>query len=396
MPQRSSIAWRALGRWLVVATPYRIANFLTPIAIVYVVGAADGYRMADLLTALVPLGEIAATGLVALEPIAHLGLRGRLGAMAVGALALTTFTLGMPWPLAGAGAFLIGASATVVTGELRRALVERLRPEELTRSLAVDSVAQEITWLIAPTLTSALVAAGARRSLLALVAASSLGALFLARRSRDSTAQRPAPRSFLRLLGEGRALWALSALEGLLEGSAVLAAVPLALAGHHTSVLGGIALSVMTLGSILGGSAFARWLGHRPARLLDLAGLVAFLAGLLALWALLPSLTPAWLVVSALAGSTIAPINALRASLVPALLPPRQSSDAYSVLYGTYSAGWLVVATVEAALFTRVGVGGAELAVSIAALTGAIIALLAAWRPLGQRPRSSGSPSTHP
>lgn len=378
MKHPTRIPWGVLGRWLVVATPYRIANFLVPIATVYVAGARYGYRSADLLTSLVPLGEIAGLSLVAVPSVARSNLAMRLGAMTIGAVALASIGQGAPWPIGAVGALVVGASATIVTGELRRALTLAIESRELGRALSVDSVAQEVTWLVAPSLATALVAFGLRSSLLEIVAASALVATLLARSINGPRHGEQSPSHLRALLARGRWLWTLSGLEGVLEGGAVLAAVPLALADHHAAVAGGLSLTLMTVGSISGGIAWTRWAAHRRTSLAILAGLVSLLAVAIALWATLAATLAWWLSASVLAGAAIAPINAVRTSLVSQVIDEADLSGAYAVLYGTYSVGWLVVGTAEAALLGILGARGAEIAGAAFALGTSLLAVLRA------------------
>lgn len=353
MIERAAPPGRALARWLALATPYRTANFLVPIAITYVIGARFGYATASGLAALVPLGEVGALGLLAIPFLARTSLPWRLGLMTVAAALLASVTVGAPLAIGAIGALGVGSAATLVTGELRRNLTDRLDPIDRGRAFAIDSVAQELTWLAAPLLATVLVVAGLRSSLLTLVALAGAVATVGALRSRATphTDQRALPRRARR----AGALWTLSALEGVLEGGAVLIAVPLAAHWLGSSPLGGVALSAMSIGSIVSGIVFTRVWSHRPARATTLAALVLCLGIALAAWGIAAPVAWLWLAASVTAGITIAPINALRVGLVPTTFASNELTSAFSVLYASYSIGWTAAGLAAAVLLPRVG-----------------------------------------
>lgn len=378
--------------WAMSATLFRLPLAMAPLTLVLSLRVTDGYPRAALAVSALTLGEVLS--------IVVSGIRSRqdgrtpltnavlpLFLVATVALAFFTSTSASFVPILFA-ALGFGCTASLTFGLQRGELTARLQPLSIERALALDSVLLEVAWILGPLLAAIFgLSLGARVGIWSLPALATGGfGLHLFKTSASPPIQGAIPvsaRKGVRMemwSRVARKLWIASAVEGLLEGGVVVGAVLLAGRAGAGAFLGGPLLAVLSLGSILGGLFYARHTGgvrsSQSAR--TLRQLLLALSSLLALISISDNLPTLFLAIF-LFGVFVSPTNSVRSFMVVTTFDAPLRSQAFAVLYGTYSVGSAV-----AALWLAIGVhhvGLSTLFIIMALVGGATVGALRLPRP---------------
>ncbi len=339
-------------RWLIPASSFRLPVALLPLAIEYVIGSAAGFRFASLVVGAVAVGEISVVGILATrrgQRAASLGAQSTLTILALLDIALLLASLIHPLlafslPVA----LLSGATTALASGKLRQVLTAQLSPQSLQRYLSWDAVALEIAYLVAPALIAVQVMlAGARLLLVIPAVLAALSPVLLRRHSTPTLPTAAIPHITLRSW-----LWVLSAGEGLGEGMVVVTIVPIATELLHNTPFGALAMALLSLGSILGGSLYAHF-GTGSAAVFPQRRIAILLIGLsICLVAEAAGIQNELLVGVTLLcfGGFVAPSNGLRTFAATHHFDRRLHSSAFSMIYSSYSIGSVTAAVAFAVL----------------------------------------------
>ncbi|WP_298207421.1 hypothetical protein [Ferrimicrobium sp.] len=339
-------------RWLLPASSFRLPVAVLPLAIEYVIGTSANFRFASLVVGALAVGELSVVGIVTTPlgvPVARLRTRSTLALLALADVVLVLASLLHPllW-VSLPGALFSGALTALGSGKLRQTLTQRLQSRSLQRYLSWDAVALEFAYLVAPLLISLQVVLLGSRGLLVTPAILAIASPLLL--GRDATSV--APPSGTGHVSLRSWLWVLSATEGLVEGMVVVSIVPIAADLIHQPPFAALAMALLSIGSILGGTLYSH-LGTRSASIRPLRRIAVLLVGL-----------SGSLIASALGdhsalllggllfvfGSFIAPINGLRSYAASHRFAAHLHGAAFSMVYASYSVGSLSAAVVFAIL----------------------------------------------
>ncbi|MCU0986278.1 MAG: MFS transporter [Acetobacteraceae bacterium] len=290
----------------------------------------------------------------------------------------------MPWHLAAAGF----ASGMLAAGELsvrRRMVAESARGATMSQAIAFDSITNAATRMVGPVAGGAAYAATGILGAYLVSAVLNAAALLLAFRVRHEQERRTLRLgAILRTIAEGvviargipavRTILAVTVALNAFGFSYVALMAPIGRDVFGASAVGvGVLVAAEPFGAILGAMLLAR--RATPAGLgLFLAGAIGFLI----LLALMPH-SPGFLVATALlvtSGLGTAAFGTLQSSLVLEHSPPDARSRLLGLVtmgIGTGPLGMILSGAVAAAL-------GAPLAVTVLALVGLVVVLLASAR----------------
>ena len=274
-------------------------------------------------------------------------------------------------------AWAIGAAQPAVAPSVRALLGSLIADDDVRESAyALESVIQELIFLIGPLLVAVVIAAASPSSALVLCAlVTALGTMWFV----SSPASRRAPvrvratgprRTLLRSHPELRALLAPVALMGVSIGALDVGLPSLALhAGSRASTA--LLLAAWSLGSMVGGLAYGsrdwtRSLADRYRGLLTLAVLCA-------LPLVFARSIPAGLAGALLTGLTVAPVFSCQYALVGRVVSDGTQTEAFTWVSAALVAGIAGGSTLAGVLIVALGVSGPFLltctALAVAALT---------------------------
>ncbi|MDX6285735.1 MAG: hypothetical protein QOG53_1220 [Frankiales bacterium] len=373
---RPAVKW-LLGSSLVARLPIS----MTAIAVILAVTAADGsYARAGAVMAAFVIAEGIAQPLVG-RAADRLGRRRILRVLAVAnAGAAVGFAVGLTLPLVPvlALAALTGATSPPVAATMRAAWTGLVSGPARQSAYALEATAQELLFIVGPSLTALLAAALSPRIALAATGVFGLVGTWAmthgkSGRAVDARAEDHGPHhhgSALRIRGLRRCMASLGLM--VLALNCIELGVIAAVSGRdHASALAGVVVSLWSVGSLVGGFIYgARGGSNRlPASYIVAAVAVSF--GVLAI---VPDNRVVLSVLLVLGGTTVAPMFGRMYAEVSASVPSSIITEAYS---------WIAVANLTgAAIGAPVGgylVGGpgpryAFLAGTAAAALSAVIA----------------------
>ncbi|KJF17730.1 MULTISPECIES: MFS transporter [Acidithrix] len=325
-----------------------------------------------------------------------------------GVLALSSLLIG------GIGAGLFGISRNIV---LDGPKVLKGSAKSRDRLISLDTSLMEVFFLVSPIVVSFAVVLGGSAFgaiVTSFVSLGGLGVAFYFKRSgrietknqnsnADSTVLRgshPFEGGSLKLKSKGESVWfsksrlwifLASAGEGVAEGGLIIAIPSILLENHQSVGFAGVAIAMISLGSITGGTV-ATAFSHSLSRIDIRVRLALFLLGLSGGVVVLTTLHSllSILIATFIAGLFVAPINTARALAIGATVSEGQNAEAFGALYGSYSIGFALIGLILGIFGTSVP------AASLLGATAFLSLLIALYLMLTRRSNFSGLSRTTP
>jgi MFS family permease len=303
-----------------------------------------------------------------------------------------------PFVVTLAGAFLASVSAPPVQ------IVTRLMWRELatgalrTTALSLDTMLTDLGYIVGPTVAAFLVAAvapWAGLAVSALLCAVATGLLIIRRlpheRGRPRSAERHPWSGPLRNRAFRRTM--LAALAFFLGVRAIELAYPAWAQQHHSPLMGGVLLSCMAVGSMMGGLT----LGALPTRWSVRVTLPVTLAALCVGTVLVAAASLTWtavvVAVAAVLGIALGPSFVALWATVGDLAPSNMVAETQSWISSVMSLGGAVGAAVVSMVAPALGPGAVLLCAAVALAAGSLLACLASRATPGTAERASTSDS---
>jgi hypothetical protein len=360
-----------IGVWFAVLICQRFPVAMAPLALVFLGHAVTGsYAVGALLGGAHALAEAAAAGPLGRRFDVRPAPRETASVLGVEAAAFAVLAAFAPvLPVVGlfALAAVGGAISSGAHGGLRALLVRVVPAERRIAALSLESTASTTVWAAAPALVAVLALLDARVPVLAMALLAGAGAL-AGLRLRD-----PGPPPATARAGLWRLAWPAMVYDGavMFGFGAVTLALPVLLTGFGARAgLAGPVLTTCTLAGIAGALAYGAraWKGTPLAHATLLATGIAVAIGSAAL---VPALGPA-VVLLALAGLCQTPALTARAVALQDRLPRSQWAAGFSGMYAAGGLGYGAAGLAVAWLLER---AGAQIAIGLCALAGAVLAL---------------------
>ncbi|MFP3466987.1 MFS transporter [Leifsonia sp. SIMBA_070] len=353
-------------------------GMLSLAVLLHVRQATGSYALSGLVVACVSVGEAVAMPLVS-RSVGVLGIRPPvLTAALLNATGMLLLAFGPPQPLLLlALGLVIGASVPPLMPVVR-ALYPRLVPRRAVPALfALDTSAQELIWITGPVVATLLSGAVSTQAPLVLAAAVTVGGtvwFLLTPHIAGVRLPRSESRPGTVLLTRSVRLAAAASFALI----ASFAALEIALVARFDGqgVLAGLAISVSSLGSLIGGIAF----GHRRIGPRGLSAVLGGVALATAAAGLVPGI-PLLYGVLFLSGLGFAPSLAALYAMVSGALPESSTPEAFGWLNTAGLVGGATGTAVAGVLGDALGPAGPFVAATAASVVAALLPILPGLRP---------------
>ncbi|WP_225731737.1 MULTISPECIES: hypothetical protein [unclassified Nocardia] len=342
---------RELLIWAAVSFTSKIPIAMTPLALVFLMRATDGYAFGATLAACYVVGEVAGASMQGML-LRHSRIRIELAiGLAVGAAAFAGLSLSRhaPLPVLVVLACIAGAGPAASPGGLRSMLTAMVPERDVPRALSAETMLADVIWAISPAVVVALalrVDAAAPIMLAALCAAMAAGLIFLL--PEPSATPRPAGTgSPWRAVASGWPIYLTSASAMSLLAIAELL-LPALLEFRRVPVgWAGPMLTVFAVTAAVGAFCYGLRAWPGSVRTHSLVLLVVT-TGWVALLAVLPGIGIG--IALAVAGFFQSAVIVARNLALRERLPAAYHSSAYSVMYAASGVGYGFTATVGAVI----------------------------------------------